>query len=311
MTNSKLAFVFPGQGAQSIGMTSELSKRFPSIKKTFSEATDILGYDLWELVQEGPAEKLDLTNYTQPALLVAEIAIWQVWREESKELPSLLAGHSLGEYSALVCAEAISFADAVRLVAERGRLMQTAVPAGQGAMAAIIGLEDAVIHEICDEASEGEVVSAANFNSIGQVVIAGKQTAVDRAIEKAKAHGAKIAKKLPVSVPSHCFLMQPAAEQFLKYLEKFKIHKPKIPVIHNSDVKTHEDPNQIKIALVEQLYSPVQWVKTIQKMAEQGIEKIVDCGPGKVLTGLNKRITDKVTTLPLYDLATLDIVLGK
>lgn len=293
------AVVFPGQGSQSVGMLSTLENS-ALVRDTFNEASTILGYDLWDLIQQGPAEKLNQSEFTQPALLVASVALWRCYLETKKEMPTLLAGHSLGEYTALVCADALRFSDAVALVRERAICMQNAVPAGQGAMAAILGLSDEVVQALCLEASNPDldnaqdVVSAANYNSPGQVVIAGQKPAVDRAMKLAQEYGAKRAILLPVSVPSHCILMKPAADQFSKTLQKTIFQSPQIPILHNVDVNSHSDPEKIRDALIAQLYQPVRWVEIIQKMAVQGIERILECGPGSVLTGLNKRIVSNV-----------------
>jgi [acyl-carrier-protein] S-malonyltransferase len=302
--------VFPGQGSQSVGMLSELSASHPQVKQTFSEASDTLGYDLWRLVSDGPAEELNRTDRTQPAMLAAGVAVWRVWTANKGPAPALMAGHSLGEYTALVCAAAIDLADAVALVAERGRCMQQAVPEGTGAMAAILGLDDAAVEALCREAQEGEVVSAVNFNSPGQVVIAGNTAAVLRATQLAKERGAKRAVQLPVSVPSHCELMRPAAEQFAARLQEAPIRSPGIPVIQNVDVATHDDPDSIRNVLARQLYSPVQWVRTIETMRDSGIARLIEAGPGKVLTGLVRRIDRKLTVLPVLDPGTLKAALG-
>ncbi|WJW74247.1 ACP S-malonyltransferase [Thiohalobacter sp. IOR34] len=298
---NKLAIVFPGQGSQSVGMLAALAEAFPLVRHTFEEASDALGYDLWRLAQEGPAEALNQTDRTQPAMLAAGVAVWRVWQEQGGATPALMAGHSLGEYSALVCAGSLDFADAVKLVEERGRRMQEAVPAGSGAMAAILGLDDEQVRSLCEQAAEGEVVAPVNFNSPGQVVIAGQSSAVERAIGLAKSAGAKRAIPLPVSVPSHCSLMQPAAEAFAETLARTTLATPRIPVIHNADVAAYDDPARIRDALVRQLYNPVRWVETIQAMAGQGIDHLVEAGPGKVLVGLNKRIDKGMQALPVFD----------
>jgi [acyl-carrier-protein] S-malonyltransferase len=279
------ALIFPGQGSQSLGMLKELSENFAEVKNIFNRASTILQYDLWDLVQNGPVERLDQTEFTQPALLAADMAVFAHWKSTNAETPAFFAGHSLGEYAALVAAESLSFEDGIAMVAKRGQYMQAAA---HGAMAAILGLDDATVIGICAETAG--VVSPANFNSIGQIVIAGEESAVDNAIELAKKHGAKIAKKIPVSVPSHCMLMQPAAEKMASLLKSVTIKKPIIPVIHNFDVKTHDNPDNIRDALVQQLIAPVRWVETIQWMRAQGVTAFFECGPGKVLTGLNKRI---------------------
>ncbi len=297
----KIAVVFPGQGSQSVGMLSAMAEE-PVIRQTFAEASETLGYDVWQLAQQGPEERLNQTEYTQPALLTASIAIWRHWQTLQALTPSLLAGHSLGEYSALVAAQALSFNDALQLVAKRGQYMQKAVAPGVGAMAAIVGLEDSKIIDLCNEARQkDEILSPANFNSIGQIVIAGHSASIDRAIELAQSQGAKMAKRIPVSVPSHCGLMSAAAAQLKQDLLKVDIQPPKIPVIHNYDVSPHPDPTAIRQALTQQLTSPVRWVETIQLIEKNGVEVIIECGPGKVLTGLNKRISQTLTTYPCTD----------
>jgi len=296
-TTQKSAWVFPGQGSQSVGMLRTLAEKSPKIQATFAEASDCLGYDLWALTQEGPAEKLNQTVYTQPALLTAGVALWRMYSERHSGLlqPALLAGHSLGEYTALVCTGSLDFKDAISLVTERGRLMQLAVPEGVGAMAALLGLSDADVLTVCKECAEGEIVSPANYNTIGQVVIAGHTAAVVRVIEKAKSIGAKRAILLPVSVPSHCALMKPAAEAFLSYLGGVQFKPPMIRVLHNVDVLSHDNAVDIRNALSHQLYEPVRWVKTIQTFFQAGVNRIIECGPGGVLTGLNKRIVPTLT----------------
>ncbi len=304
--NSKLAFVFPGQGAQSVGMLAALAQDSATVQDTFAEASAVLGYDLWQLVQEGPAEVLNQTVNTQPALLAANVAIWRVWCERTSVRPAWMAGHSLGEYCALVCAESLAFQDAVWLVAERGRLMQGAVPEGKGSMAAILGLEDHLVVRLCQEvAAANGVVAAANFNAPDQVVIAGETEAVTQACEAAKAAGAKRAVVLPVSVPSHCPLMRPAADEFARVLAKVPFHSPKIAVVHNVDVGVHHAPEVIRGILTEQLYSPVRWSDTIRFLRDQGVEHFVECGPGRVLTGLNKRIVPGCQAWPIFDTETL------
>ena len=294
--SASLAFVFPGQGSQSVGMLAELAQQQPLIQHTFSEASDALGYDLWALTQQGPEESLNQTDKTQPAILTASIALWRLWQAEAAVQPAFVAGHSLGEYSALVAAGSLTLADAVRLVERRGQLMQQAVPAGQGGMAAILGLEDADVLAACAEAEQGEVVSAVNFNAPGQVVIAGSANAVARAIEACKARGAKRAMALPVSVPSHCALMRPAAEQFAASIESLNWQMPSIALVQNVSAAVPTDLEGLKRDLLAQLYSPVRWVETIQCLAEQGVAELVECGPGKVLSGLNKRCVKGVNT---------------
>lgn len=300
-TDTGLAIIFPGQGSQSVGMLSELAGQYPQVIETFSEASDMLGYDLWQLVSDGPAEELNRTDRTQPAMLAAGVAVWRVWQSKGGPAPAVMAGHSLGEYTALVCAGALVFADAVSLVAERGRCMQRAVPEGSGAMAAILGLDDEAVIDVCRAAEEGSVVTAVNFNSPGQVVIAGDAAAVQRATQLAKERGAKRAVQLPVSVPSHCDLMRPAAAQFADHLRETAITTPVIPVLQNVDVVAHDDPAAIRDVLAQQLYSPVQWVRTIEAMRDRGITRLVEAGPGKVLAGLAKRIDRTLTAQPVFD----------
>ncbi|SHE65311.1 [acyl-carrier-protein] S-malonyltransferase [Microbulbifer donghaiensis] len=290
MTNARLAFVFPGQGSQQIGMLADAAAEFPEIHATFAEASSVLGYDLWDLCQTGEQADINMTERTQPLLLTASVALYRVWCAHGGARPALMAGHSLGEWSALVCAGVLAFTDAVRLVRERGRLMQEAVPAGQGAMAAVIGLDDAAVEAACAEAAQGEVAAAVNYNSPGQVVIAGSAAAVDRAIEACKAAGAKRAMPLPVSAPFHTELMRPAAEKLAPQIESTVFHAPEIPVIHNVHAKPEADPAAIKALMIEQIYSPVRWTACVQTMAAAGTEQLVECGPGKVLAGLAKRI---------------------
>lgn len=297
ISNPQLAFLFPGQGSQSLGMLSELAQSSPLVISTYAQASEQLGYDLWKLVQEGPDTLLGQTEYTQPALLAAGVAVFKVWQEQGSECPAFMAGHSLGEYTALVCAGVLDYSDAVSLVALRGRLMQEAIKEGEGSMAAIIGLTEAQIAQICVEAAEEQVLSPANFNAIGQTVLAGETSAITRAIDLAKQMGAKIAKLIPVSVPSHCALMKPAAEKLAEYLANIKMNKPVIPVISNVDVAIHDESDQIRTALIKQLYNPVRWVETIQFLAQQGVQCFVECGPGKVLAGLNKRIIPGLNTI--------------
>ena len=305
---SNFAIVFPGQGSQAVGMLAELGERYGVIRNTFAEASEALGYDLWSLVQDGPAEDLNQTFRTQPALLASSVAIWRVWQELGLEQPSCIAGHSLGEYSALVCAGVIDFKQAIKLVELRGQLMQEAVPAGTGAMSAIIGLDDDSIAKACEAAAQGEVVSPVNYNSPGQVVIAGSKEAVERAGALCKEAGAKRALPLPVSVPSHCALMKPAADKLAIALEEIEFNEPQLPVINNVDVTAETDPAKIKEALVRQLYSPVRWTESVQHMSDQGVEKLFELGPGKVLTGLTKRIVKTLSGAAVNDLASLDAV---
>lgn len=303
---SKFAVVFPGQGSQAVGMLAELAEHNAIITETFAEASQVLGYDLWHLVQQGSQEALNQTAQTQPALLASSVAIWRVWQALALPLPSVLAGHSLGEYSALVCAGVIDFQAAIKLVELRGELMQAAVPAGSGAMYAIIGLDDEAIAHACETAAQGEVVSPVNFNSPGQVVIAGQKEAVERAALLCKEAGAKRALPLPVSVPSHCALMKPAAEKLAQALQSIPFNAPQIAVINNVDVKMESDAEAIKSALVRQLYSPVRWTQTVQAMHEQGVERLLEFGPGKVLTGLTKRIVKTLDAAAVNDIASLE-----
>ncbi|HFQ5198520.1 TPA: ACP S-malonyltransferase [Vibrio vulnificus] len=305
---SKFAIVFPGQGSQAVGMLADLGEQYEIVKQTFAQASEALGYDLWALVQNGPAEDLNQTFRTQPALLASSVAIWRVWQELGLAQPENLAGHSLGEYSALVCAGVIDFQEAIKLVELRGQLMQEAVPAGTGAMFAIIGLDDEAIAKACEEAAQGDVVSPVNFNSPGQVVIAGSKDAVERAGALCKEAGAKRALPLPVSVPSHCALMQPAAEKLAVALESIEFKAPQLPVINNVDVVAETDPAKIKDALVRQLYSPVRWTESVELMSSQGVEKLLEMGPGKVLTGLTKRIVKSLEAAAVNDVASLDAV---
>jgi len=301
------ALVFPGQGSQSVGMLSALANDEPGVLETFAEASEVLGYDLWKLCQEGPEALLGTTERTQPAMLTAGVATWRVWRKHGGPLPSAMAGHSLGEYTALVAAGALDFKTAVALVQFRGQAMQAAVPAGQGAMAAILGAEDAAVEEACREAAQGEVVQAANFNSPGQIVIAGSAAAVDRAIELLKAKGAKRAIKLPVSVPSHSALMAPAAERLAQRLTATHVEQPGIGDIYTVDVRKQGDAASIKQALVQQLVKPVRWTETVQAMVAGGARAVIECGPGKVLTGLNRRIEKNkdIAMLAIEDSASL------
>ena len=297
--SASLAFVFPGQGSQSLGMLAELGAQQHVIIDTFAEASAALGYDLWALTQQGPEEQLNQTDKTQPAVLAASVALWRLWQAEGGPRPAFVAGHSLGEYSALVAAGSLPFADAVKLVELRGQLMQQAVPAGQGGMAAILGLEDADVLAACAEAAQGEVVSAVNFNAPGQVVIAGSAAAVERAIEACKAKGAKRAMALPVSVPSHCDLMRPAAERFAASVEAIAWQAPQIPLVQNVSAAVVADLDTLKRDLLAQLYSPVRWVESMVALGDRGVTSLVECGPGKVLSGLNKRCVKGVSTYNL------------
>lgn len=297
--SASLAFVFPGQGSQSLGMLAELGAQQSVVVDTFAEASSALGYDLWALTQTGSEEQLNQTDKTQPAILAASIAIWRLWQTEGGAQPAFVAGHSLGEYSALVAAGSLPFADAIKLVELRGQLMQQAVPAGQGGMAAILGLEDADVLAACAEAAQGEVVSAVNFNAPGQVVIAGSAAAVERAIEVCKAKGAKRAMPLPVSVPSHCDLMRPAAERFASSVESIEWQAPQIPLVQNVSAAVVADLEVLKRDLLAQLYSPVRWVESMVALGDRGVTSLVECGPGKVLSGLNKRCVKGVSTYNL------------
>lgn len=304
-----IAAFFPGQGSQSIGMLDVLAESYPDVRRTFDEASDALGFDLWRLVHEGPKEDLDLTRNTQPAMLSAGVAVWRAWLKAGGPPAAMMAGHSLGEYSALVAAGALSFADGVRLAAERARFMQEAVPAGEGAMAAVLGLTDPEVIALCAEQAQGAVLEAVNFNAPGQVVIAGDAAAVSRAIAAAKDAGAKRALTLPVSVPSHCALMRPAADRLAERLAAIEIRVPEIAVLHNASVQSAADSAVLRDQLVQQLYRPVRWVETVRAVAAEGLRIAIECGPGKVLTGLNKRIDDTLTTLPVFDPKSLEAAL--
>jgi [acyl-carrier-protein] S-malonyltransferase len=290
MTSTSIAFVFPGQGSQSVGMLRELADANRQVRQTYDDASAALGYDLWSVVAAGPEERLSMTEVTQPAMLCAGVAVWRVWRSGGGPAAVAMAGHSLGEYTALVCAGALNFADAVPLVADRARYMQEAVPAGEGSIAAILGLSDEQIRAVCAEAAQGEVVEPVNFNSPSQVVIAGAAGAVARAIERAKAAGAKRAVPLALSVPAHSSLMAPAAKRLAERLESVSLRAPEVPVVHNATADVASSPDEIRDLMVRQIASPVRWVETIQAMAARGARAFVECGPGKVLTGLNKRI---------------------
>lgn len=305
-----IGFVFPGQGSQSVSMLSQLAAEYSEVESTFREASRALGLDLLALVRDGPETELNQTANTQPAMLAAGVAVWRVWRARQGALPAYMAGHSLGEYTALVCARALDFSEAARLVADRGHFMQEAVPVGEGSMAAILGLGDHSVATLCEQASGGEVLSAVNFNAPGQIVIAGTRSAVERAVSLAKSAGAKRAVVLPVSAPFHCALMHPAAERMGTRLREVEIRSPEIPVIHNVHVETETEPEAIRNVLVEQVDSPVRWVETIEKMAGLGVDTLIECGPGKVLSGLNKRIARETQTLPISDPKTLEHALS-
>lgn len=302
MTKSTLAFVFPGQGSQKVGMLAEVGDAFPVVKETFAEASDVLGYDMWDLIQNGEQEQLNMTEKTQPVLLTSSVALWRVWLEKAGTKPAMMAGHSLGEFSALVCAGSLQFADAVALVRARGQFMQTAVPVGEGAMAAVLGLDDQIIIEICGQAG----AEAVNFNSPGQVVIAGKVAAVEEAIKMLQEAGAKRAMPLPVSAPFHTSLMKPAGEKLAEKVAELSVASPAIPVVHNVHAQTESDPEKIKALLVEQIYSPVKWTSCIETMVAAGIETTLECGPGKVLSGLSKRINKALTGLNIETPAGLE-----
>jgi len=294
-----LAIVFPGQGSQAVGMQAALAEAHPEIRATYAEASDELGFDLWELVQHGPAERLNETVVTQPAMLTAGVAAWRAWRGQGGPMPAFMAGHSLGEYTALTCAGALPFADAVRLVARRAELMQAAAPPGTGGMATVLGLDDDAVVAACREAAQGEVVSAVNFNCPGQVVIAGQRAAVERASERARAAGAKRVLWLSVSVPAHCELMRPAADELARALAAAPFRAPEVPVINNVDVEAYRTPEHIREGLRRQLYGPVRWTETVRHLVAQGVTTIVEAGPGKVLTGLVRRIDSSVRTVCL------------
>lgn len=303
------AFVFPGQGSQSVGMMSGFAG-VAEVEATFAEASDVLGQNFWAMVQDGTGGDLNETIHTQPAMLTAGVAVWRVWQARGGKMPALMAGHSLGEYSALVAAGVLGFADAVRLVRLRAEAMQSAVPAGVGAMAAILGLDDDALLAACAEAAQGEVVAPVNFNSPGQTVIAGNKGAVERAMEAAKARGAKRAMPLPVSVPSHCALMKPAADKLTAALADISLGQPLVPVLHNVDVQSHADAAMLRQALAAQLYSPVRWVDTMRALSAQGVTQVAECGPGKVLAGLTKRSELPLTGVALTDLASLEAALN-
>ncbi|KAA1193153.1 ACP S-malonyltransferase [Pseudohalioglobus sediminis] len=299
MSEHHTAFVFPGQGSQKVGMLAAAHAEFEPVRDTFTEAADTLGYDMWDLIQNGDQAALNLTETTQPVLLASSVALWRAWQSQGGGAPAMMAGHSLGEFSALVCAGSLSFTDALRLVRQRGQFMQTAVPVGEGAMAAIIGLDDDTINTIC--ADTDGVVAAVNFNSPGQVVIAGHTAAVDAAIVALKEAGAKRAMPLPVSAPFHTELMKPAGEQLAGAIAGIEIKTPEMPVVHNVHAQTETDPERIRALLVEQIYSPVQWTACVGNMLAAGVSNVVECGPGKVLSGLNRRIDKSLTSYSLEE----------
>ncbi|TFH51089.1 MAG: ACP S-malonyltransferase [Lysobacterales bacterium] len=309
-----LAFTFPGQGSQSIGMLAELAADYPQVQESFAEASEVLGYDLWELSQHGPEARLNATEQTQPAMLAAGVAVARAWQAAGGEAPVLAAGHSLGEYAALVCAGSLAFADAVALVASRGRFMQEAVPEGQGAIAALLGLDDAQVLEVCESITNrgaGSIVSAVNFNAPGQVVIAGHAQAVENAIVLAEKTGARKAIKLPMSVPVHCELMEPARARLVVKLDEVSVHAPAFPVIHNADNQSHEDAAAIRAALALQLTRPVRWVESIAALRARGASVLIEPGPGRILTGLNKRIDRSLKTMAVHDSASLEKALAE
>ncbi len=296
-----LACLFPGQGSQSIGMLSTLAERHAVVQKTFIEASSAMGEDLWALASEGPESLMNRTDHTQPLMLTAGVAVWRAWCEGGGAMPRMMAGHSLGEYTALVAAGALEFADAVELVRDRGRYMQEAVPEGEGAIAAVLGLDDEQIQAVCNDSARGEVVEPVNYNAPGQVVIAGHAGAVERALEAAKAAGAKRAITLPMSVPAHCSLMAPAAEKLASRLAGVEVKTPQVPVVHNVDVSLSADPDSIRQHLVDQVRSPVRWVECVQALAAAGVSEAVECGPGKVLAGLNRRIDRSIGIRAIHD----------
>ncbi|WP_163576562.1 ACP S-malonyltransferase [Halomonas faecis] len=304
-----LALVFPGQGSQQVGMLRELAERYSVVRTTFEEASDALGYDLWKVVQEGPETRLNATACTQPALLTASVSIWRVWQELEGPRPTAMAGHSLGEYSAMVSAGVLGFADGVRLVRLRGEAMQAAVPEGEGAMAAILGLDDAQVEAACAASAQGDVVAAVNYNAPGQVVIAGSADAVERAIAACQEAGAKRAMPLPVSVPSHCKLMRPAAERLEAAMAELDMRPPRYTVYQNVDAQAHADVETLRTRLIEQLYQPVRWTACVEAMAADGAEVFIECGPGKVLTGLSKRIARGSKGLAVNDPDSLEAAL--
>ncbi|KFA58078.1 malonyl CoA-acyl carrier protein transacylase [Gilliamella sp. wkB18] len=306
---TKFAMVFPGQGSQTVGMLKDLADDFPIVKSTFDEASEVLGYGLWDLVQKGPVEELNKTWQTQPALLASSVAIFRVWESVNGPQPDFMAGHSLGEYSALVCAGVVDFKDAIKLVELRGKLMQEAVPSGTGAMYAIIGLDNDSIRIACEQAAQGQIVAPVNFNSPGQVVIAGNKEAVERASTLCKEVGAKRTLPLPVSVPSHCVLMKPAADKLANTLSGIKFNTPKFKVVNNVDVKVESSSDKIKTALIAQLYSPVRWTETVEYIAKQNVMLLVEMGPGKVLTGLTKRIVSALSACAVNDKVSLEVAI--
>ena len=303
---SHIALVFPGQGSQKIGMLSELAQDHELIKQTFDQASDVLGYNMWELIQQGEQEQINLTERTQPILLASSVAIWRLWNEHNGTQPSQMAGHSLGEWSALVCSGVVDFADALKIVRARGQYMQQAVPVGVGAMAAIMGIDDQIVIDACAEAAEGQVVAAVNFNAPGQVVIAGDADAVARATAICKKGGAKRAVELPVSAPFHTSLMRPAADNLAELVEATTFSAPQIKIIHNVNAQAEADPQTIKGLMLEQIYKPVLWVDCVNGLAAGGAEMLIECGPGRVLNGLSKRIDRNLKSLSTDDVDSLD-----
>ncbi|KTC74380.1 malonyl CoA-ACP transacylase [Legionella birminghamensis] len=309
---ANLAFVFPGQGSQSVGMLAELGEAYPLVKDTFKLVSDELGYDLWQLVQNGPESRLSQTEYTQVAMLTADVAVFNVLKQHDIPRPRFMAGHSLGEYAALVCAKALDLRTAAKLVEKRGQLMQQTVPLGAGAMAAIVGLSDEQVIELCQQSSDQQFkVSPANYNAIGQVVIAGHSSAVEKAILQAEKSGAKLAKLIPVSVPCHCDLLMDAAQAFEAHLNAANFRTPELPVVSNVNLAVYQSIQQIKSLLKEQLYSPVRWVETIQLFKANGVEHIIECGPGRVLSGLTKRIDRSLSAACVYDTESMDAALSQ
>ncbi len=308
--NSNLAFVFPGQGSQKIGMLADLAAENALVEETFAQASAVLGYDCWQLVQQGEQEDINLTERTQPILLTASVAIWRLWQHLGGPTPGALAGHSLGEWSALVCAGAVDFADAVNIVRARGAFMQQAVPVGVGAMAAIMGIDDDIVVDACRQAAQQQIVAAVNFNAPGQVVIAGDADAVARAVAICKKAGAKRAVELPVSAPFHTSLMRPAADNLAQLIEQTNFSAPQIPVIHNVHAQAEDKPQAIKSLMLEQIYKPVLWVDCVNGLAARGAEILIECGPGRVLNGLSKRIDRNLTSLATDDVASLENALS-
>jgi len=306
---NKLAFVFPGQGSQKIGMLAGLAAEYSAIEETFSEASETLGYDMWNLLQSGSQEEINLTERTQPILLASSVAIWRLWNARGGQQPSQMAGHSLGEWSALVCSGVVDFTDGLRIVRARGQYMQQAVPVGEGAMAAIIGLDDKTIIDACATAAENQVVNAVNYNAPGQVVIAGSATAVNRAIENCKDAGAKRALPLPVSAPFHTSLMKPAADKLAEIVNSVAFRAPEVSIVHNVHAQEEDNPDRIKALMLEQIYSPVRWVDCVKQLKANGAHGLIECGPGKVLSGLSKRIDRDLPTMATESVVDFDAAL--